>query len=85
MTNSALDHGYGRETWDRSMHISDHFRLRCALGVSEYKVLRPHSTPGHYECVMTRWITEVPEFRQSRVGSIQILPLQEILDAIYAD
>lgn len=83
--NSAADHGYTMEPPVRTVRIGDIFRMRCALGVYERRVLRPHRDAGYYETVFTRWVSDVPEFRQGFVGGIEILSRKAILDAMYAD
>jgi len=45
--NSAADHGYTTEPKPRSVRVGDTFRLKCALGIYESRVLRPHRDPGY--------------------------------------
>jgi hypothetical protein len=84
MTNSAADHGYSNQPPPRTVRIGDTFRLRCALGVYESRVLRPHHDAGYYETVFERWVTPVEPFRQGKIGSIEILARSAILEAKYA-
>jgi hypothetical protein len=83
--HSAADHGYRSEPIPPSVCIGDTFRLRCALGIYEARVLRPHRTPGYFETVVERWITEVPAFRQGFVGTLEIQSRGAILNAMRAE
>lgn len=82
--HSAADHGYTTEHPERTVRVGDTFRMKCALGIYEARVLRPHRDVGYFETVMERWITEVPAFRYGcRVGGIDILSRAAILTAKY--
>jgi hypothetical protein len=82
--HSAADHGYRSEPIPPSVCIGDTFRLRCALGIYEARVLRPHRDSGYFETVFVQWVTDVPSFRQSAVGGIQIMHRNDILKAMRA-
>lgn len=82
--HSASDYGYTTETPVPTVRVGDTFRRRCALGIYESRVLRPHRDVGYFETVMERWITDVPEFRQGFVGSVDIVSRKDILAAKYA-
>lgn len=84
--NSAADHGYTTEPPRRTISIGDTFRLRCALGTYELRVLRTARCDVDYlECVFTQWVTEVPAFRQGFVGSHETHSRTKALAAKYAD
>lgn len=83
--NSAADHGYTQDPPQRDVRIGDTFRVRCALGVYESRVSRAHRSPGYYETVVERWITEVPAHCQSFVGGIDVMSHADIFQAKYAD
>ncbi len=86
MINSATDFGYNQPFPPaREVRIGDTFRMKCALGIYESRVLRRHRDAGYYETVFVCWVTEVPAFRQGQVGGIDILSRAAILAAKYAD
>lgn len=86
MINSATDHGYNQPfPPERIVRIGDTFRMKCALGIYESRVLRPHRDIGYYETVFERWVTEVPAVRQGQVGGIEIMSRAAIIEAMYAD
>lgn len=83
--NDATDYGYNQPNPPiRSMRVGDTFRQRCTIGVYESRVVRSHRDPGYFETIVERWVTDVPEFRQGFVGSIEILSRYAIIKAIYA-
>ena len=82
--HNAADYGYTTELPERTVRVGDTFRQRCALGVYESRVLRPHRDVGYFETVHVGWITDVPEFRQGFVGGIDILSRETILKAKYS-
>jgi hypothetical protein len=65
-----------------TVQIGDTFRMDCALGTYECRVARRHREAGHYECVQTRWLTEVPEFRNGFNGTIYVMARADILAAM---
>lgn len=84
--NSATDYGYNQPFPPvRSFRVGDTFRLRCALGVYESRVMRPHRDIGYFETKVERWCEPVPAFREGFVGSIEVLSREAILSAIYSD
>lgn len=82
--HSAADHGYSQNPPERTARFGDTFRQRCALGVYESVVLRPHRDVGYFETKVERWVTEVPDFRQGFVGTIEILSRSAVVAAKYA-
>lgn len=82
---SATDHGYTTQLPERTVRVGDIFRMKCALGIYETRVLRRHRDIGYFETVITRWISDVEPFRQSAIGGIEILSHSKILAAKYAD
>lgn len=84
--NHAADYGYTTELPVRAVRVGDTFRLKCALGIYESRVLRPHHA-GYFETVHERWVTEVPAAFGQRfdVGCIRIMSRADILTAMYAD
>ena len=86
---NAADYGYANSGDDpvicRKVDIGDVFRLDCALGVYECRVLRPHRDAGYFETVFVRWVTEVPAFRRGFVGSIEVMSRENIIAAKYGD
>ena len=84
--NSAADHGYTTEVPPRIVRNGDVIRLRCALGVYEVRVTGTTWREVDWrDTVFVRWVTEVPEFRQGFVGSIEAHPYAKLLAAKYAD
>lgn len=84
--NSAADHGYTTQPAPRTVRNGDVIRLRCALGVYEVRVTRTTWREVDWrDTVFVRWVTEVPEFRQGFVGSIETHPYAKLLAAKYAD
>lgn len=73
------DHGFRSDPQPRRVHSNDVFRRRCALGISEWRTLRRHRDAGYWECSMVRWISDVPDFRHSMIGGIQIVAETKIL------
>jgi len=83
--NSASDHGYSAEPRPLDVHINDLFRVRCALGISERRVLRPHRDAGYFETVFVRWVTEPDHLcRHSAKGSIEIMSRSAVIAALAA-
>lgn len=83
--HNAGDYGYSTEPKPQTVEIGDTFRMRFALGIAEYKILRRHREAGHFECRFDRWVTEVPEFRQGFVGTLEVFDRQRILAAMNAE
>lgn len=71
--NNPSDYGYLPYEYANRVHANDVFRERCAVGVTEWRVLCRHRDHGYWETVMVRWVTE-PDHpsRQSRVGTLQV-------------
>ena len=88
--HNAADYGYTTSAsgpvHTRDVRIGDHFRIRCAIGITEWRVLRRHRDAGYYETVCVRWVTE-PDHpsRQSRVNSIEVRSRAAIIDGKYGD
>ncbi len=85
MINSATGHGYFSEPKPKPLRVrvGDKFRLKCALGIYESRVLRPRPD-SCFDTVIERWVTDVPAFRQGFVGSIETLSRDTILAAVAA-
>lgn len=86
MINSAADHGYTTQPTPRTVRIGDVIRLRCALGIYEVRVTGTTWREIDWrDTVFVRWITEVPDFRQGFVGSIEAHRYADLLAAKYAE
>lgn len=80
----ATDHGFHAEPATLTIHAGDTFRIHCALGIAEYRVLRRYRYPGcsAWETVFERWLTPVEPFRQGFVGLIEVFTTDKILAAM---
>jgi len=82
--HNAPDFGYSPKPAP-DVRIGDLFRQRCAIGVSEHRVVRRHRDAGYFETVFVRWVT-APDHscRHSARGSIEVRARRDILDLMLA-